>query len=381
MRSKPRILQIGKYYPPYMGGIETHLQNLCHALAPDYDVSVLVASTGRRTSHDVVEGIPVTRVGTWGSFAAAPVSPGLVGEIRRADADLVHIHVPHPVAILAYLASRRRGPLVVTYHSDIVRAKARAVGTVYEPIQRRVFSRCDAIIATSPPYLATSPVLADYRDKCRVIPYGIPLDEFSRVDHDAVRRIRAEHGDRVVIAVGRLIYYKGFEYLIRAMKKVRGKLLIIGDGPLRGPLESEARALGIANQVTFLGEIQNTDIPPYYHASDVFALPSIARSEAFGIVQIEAMACGKPVVNTLLDSGVPFVSINGETGLSVPPRDADALAGALSTLLDDPDRRAALGRAARARAEREFDISIMGRRIRDLYTGILGPQKNAEKHG
>src|SRR6185503_13936130 len=120
---------------------------------------------------------------------------------------------------------------------------------------------------------------------------------------------------------------KGFEYLVQAMEKVDGRLLIIGDGPLRESLMQQAKARGILDRVVFLGEI--SDISPYYHAADVFALASVARSEAFGIVQLEAMACGKPVVNTNLDSGVPFVSLHGETGLTVPPQDPDALAFAL----------------------------------------------------
>src|SRR5262249_13696018 len=148
---------------------------------------------------------------------------------------------------------------------------------------------------------------------------GIALDRFEHCDTDAVARLRQRFGDRLILAVGRLVYYKGFEYLIRSMAQVRGKLLIIGNGPLRAKLDEVAVQLNVSEKVVFLGEVQNDEVTPYYHAADVFALPSVARSEAFGIVQIEAMASGVPVVNTSLDSGVPFVSLHEQTGLTVPP--------------------------------------------------------------
>ncbi len=197
----------------------------------------------------------------------------------------------------------------------------------------------DAIIATSPNYLATSIVLQAHRDRCHVLPYGIPVEQFEQQDDAAVASIRDRFGRRLVITVGRLIYYKGFDVLVRAMKDVDGALVIIGEGPLRPELEAQARDLGIADRVHFLGEIHNRDIAAYYHASDVFALASVARSEAFGIVQLEAMACGLPVVNTGLDSGVPFVSLDGLTGLTVPPGDSVALSRALNKLLDDDELR------------------------------------------
>ena len=366
---KLRVLHVGKYYPPYMGGIETHLQTLCHAIRDDVHLEVVVSNVDGKRVDDVVDGVAVTRVATPFHFAAAPISPGLVGRIRRSRADVVHLHHPNPVAILAYLASGHRGRLVVTYHSDIVRQKV--LGSAFEPLVERAMRRASAIIATSPNYLATSTVLQRHKDRSAVIPYGIEIDEFERVDEAAVRDVRERLGSRLVITVGRLIYYKGFDWLIRAMKSVDGTLVIVGDGPLRSSLEALAREIGVADRVVFLGEVQNRDVIPYYHASDVFALASVARSEAFGIVQIEAMACGKPVVNTSLDSGVPFVSLDGVTGKTVPPRDEKALASALTELLDDAELRATLGAAARRRAREEFHVSVMARRTLDLYRSVV----------
>lgn len=367
---KLRVLHVGKFYPPYMGGIETHLQNLCNELRDLVDLKVLVSNSSTQTIEETVEGVSVTRVGTRATLSAAPISPGLVSRIRREAADIVHLHHPNPIAVMAYLMSGHRGKMVITYHSDIVRQKA--LGRVFQPFLDRSLAWADAIIATSPNYLATSTVLQAHRDRCEVLPYGIPVEQFANRDEAAIARLRERYGSRVVITVGRLIYYKGFDVLVRAMKDVNGTLLVVGDGPLRAELEAQALSLGISDRVHFLGEIHNRDIAAYYHASDVFALASVARSEAFGIVQLEAMACGLPVVNTGLDSGVPFVSLDGLTGLTVPPGDSVALSRALNKLLDDDELRGRLGDAARKRVDTEFTAPVMGRRMLDLYTSLVG---------
>jgi rhamnosyl/mannosyltransferase len=293
----------------------------------------------------------------------------MVSEIRKSHADLVHVHLPNPTAILALFASRYSGPLVVTYHSDTVRQKL--LGRLFEPLLHAALRRSSAIIVTSPNYLETSSVLSSHKHKCKVIPYGVRTADFEEVDQPTVAKLRQEYGDRTIISVGRLVYYKGFEYLIRAMTKVRGRLLIVGEGPLRESLEQLACALGVAGRVTFVGEKQNADVIRYYHAADVFALASIARSEAFGIVQLEAMACGKPVVNTSLLSGVPFVSQHGVTGLTVPPANPDALAIAINSLLDQPQRCRQYGDAARRRVQQEFGLELMAQRTHLLYDGVL----------
>ena len=364
-----KVLHVGKFYPPHMGGIETHVQVLCRELQKRIDVEVLVASETRDDEELWDDGVKVTRVGTRFKLSGAPVCPGLAGKIRRANADIVHLHLPNPPAILSYLASGHRGLVVATYHSDIVRQQFLA--KAFDPILRFFLRRCAYIIATSEKYVETSPVLSDYVDRCRVIPYGIPIEQFSAYDSSEIARIRKQYGSRLIISVGRLIYYKGFMHLVDAMSKVDGHLLIVGEGHLREELEGRARANQVAQKITFLGEIHNHDIVPYYQAADVFALASIARSEAFGIVQLEAMACGKPVVNTNLDSGVPSVSLDGVTGLTVPPNDPLALAGAINRLLGDSELRQAYGRAARARVVEEFDQDVMLERMLGLYSRIL----------
>lgn len=363
MTRRLRVLHVGKFYPPHHGGMESHLETLCHELAEDVDVEVLVSADDGRTVREVVDGIPVTRIGTMATFASASVNPGMARAIRRSRADVVHFHHPNPTAVLSYLASGRRGPLVVTYHSDIVRQ--RVMGALFTPLLNHFLRGAHAILASSPDYARTSPVLRVHGDRVRIVPFGIRAEAFETADAEAVARLRERYGPRVVLAVGRLVYYKGFDYLIRAMPAVGGRLVILGDGPLRGPLRALAEAEGVADRVTLEGAVP--ELAPYYHAADVFALPAVARSEAFGLVQLEAMAAGLPVVNTRIDSGVPFVSRDGESGITVPPADPRALAGALGRLLDAPALRERLGEAGRARVRREFSLRRMVAETRALY--------------
>jgi rhamnosyl/mannosyltransferase len=365
-----RVLELGKYYPPHRGGMETHLKTLCDALKDRIELTALVASDQARTTRSVVDGVPVIRAGTIGCVASAPVCPSLPYLARRIRADLVHIHAPNPAAVLAYLAACRGTPLVVTYQSDTVRQ--RFLGKAFEPILDRALRRA-AIVCTSPQYRDSSPLLQRHRERCHVIPLAIDSPPLTEAGLEAAARIRARYGPRILLAAGRLVYYKGFEHLIRAMRSVAGRLLLAGRGPLRASLERAARENGVAGRVAFLGEVE--DFAPYYEAADVVVLPSIARSEAFGIVQLEAMARERPVVNTWLDSGVPFVSLHGVTGLTVPPADSAALAGAINLLLDRPDLRKSFGAAGRRRVGTHFTVKAMADATLDVFEKVLGRRR------
>lgn len=369
-----RIVHVGKFYPPHFGGMESHLHDLCTGLRQEVEPSVIVANDRNRTTVDDIQGVNVVKVATLGLVASTPICPGMRTRIRNTSADIIHLHHPNPMSFAAYLAANPPGRLVVTYHSDIVRQQR--LGWAFHPLLQQVLDRSAAIIVTSPAIVQNSPVLAPYRDRCHVIPYGIALEKFETFDAVKVAEIRKQYGPRIVLAVGRLVYYKGFDYLIRAMAKVDGQLLLVGDGPLRPKLEEEARKMGVAERVKFLGEVQ--DCVAFYQAADVFVLPSVASSEAFGIVQLEAMACGKPVVNTKLKTGVPFVSLHNITGITAQPSDSAALAGAISLLLDNPTLRARYGAAARKRAREEFALELMVRRTAALYREILGAGKILE---
>lgn len=375
LRSEPAgsvplsVLQLGKFYPPYRGGIESHLHALCRELRKSITVNVLVANETRRLMESEIDGVRVRRLPRLFNLSAAPVCPTMPGEIRRTDADVIHLHLPNPLAALAYLASGHKGRLVITWHSDIVRQKT--IAKMLRALDDALLRRASALIASSPNYVDSSPILSRNRERCRVIPFGIHADAFRLRDPETAEKIRKRYGPRIVLAVGRLVYYKGFEYLIRAMAKVRGHLLLVGEGPLLQKLEREAFDAGAMDRITFLGRVSQEEVIGYYHAADVFVLPSIARSEAFGIAQLEAMACGKPVVNTRLESGVPFVSLDGVTGFTVPPADSDGLAAAINLLLDDPRLRGKFGAAAARRTRDEFSVEVMVDRTLELYRDVM----------
>jgi len=367
-----RVLQLGKYYDPYMGGIETHLSLLCAELRAQDEVEVLVCNTGRRTERGEVKGIQVTRAGAWARAFSTDLCPALVAEISGRTFDVLHLHTPNPMGMLAYLLARkpRHHRLVITHHSDVVRQAG--LRRALHPLFAMTMNRAQCIVATSPNYLETSLELAPYRDRVRVVPYGIDPAPYQDPNHaGAGQHLRARFGERVVLAAGRLIYYKGFETLLESMTEVDGHLVLIGDGPLGSALRSKAQMLGIESRVTFAGEIHQSEIPSWYRAADVFVLSSIARSEAFGIVQLEAMAAGLPVVNTQLDSGVPFVSIDGQTGFTVPPLDPRSLARAINALLADRELRERLGRRAKERVNQLFTKARMVDQLRAIYRGVL----------
>ncbi len=366
-RARPEVLQVGKFYYPHRGGMETHLHLLCGELRKSVNLDVLVANDGLNTRREIVDGVHVTRAGTPLNLASTPLCPSLRAHIRDSEAGLVHLHLPHPTALLSYLTSRQRGRLVITYHSDIIRQKI--LGKAFAPILRRGLERADAIIVGSPNYLETSPFLRPHRERCHIIPFGIPLAPFAQARTEEAAAIRQRFGGPLVLGLGRLVYYKGFEFLVRAMKDVPGHLIIVGDGPLREKLYAEAARAGISGRFTILTDVE--DVIPYYQASDLFVLPSIARSEAFGIVQLEAMACGKPVINTQLDSGVTFVSSHEETGLTVPPGDEVALGRAINRLLANPALCQSYGQTGRRRVTERFSLETMTDSTLRLYEKVL----------
>jgi rhamnosyl/mannosyltransferase len=366
-----RVVHIFKdFYPPTTGGIEQHMRLLCSGLARHIDVSVLVPSRALGRTEEWVDGIEVIRVPELGRYLSAPLCLTMPVELRRLVPDLVHLHFPNPTGDLAYLLSGCRAPVVMTYHADIVRQWPAL--WLYRPVFSRLTRHVDRIITSSDLYLGSSRVLSRHRDRCVVIPYGVDPAPFTLRPGEAatVERLRQEHGRRLVLFLGVLRSYKGLRILLRAMTGVDGHLLVAGRGHC-APLEALADRLGVGDRITFLGEVSETQRRLLLHACQVLVLPSLDRSEAFGIVQLEAMVCGKPVVSSDLQTGVRLVTQHERTGFLVPPGDAEALADALNRLLDDEALCAALGQAARARVEREFGTEAMIERTLAVYDEVL----------
>lgn len=368
-----RITHVNKYYwPPHLGGVETHLHDIASGVAAraGYEVRAIVANEAHETVDETVDGVEVTRLGRMAALSNTPIVPSMPRAIRaeavRPDpADLLHMHFPYPWGEVSWLRATRSGrpgaglPTVVMYHSDIVRQ--RKTLAIYRPLLERFLDSVDVIIASSPNMVEHSPFLAPRAQKCRVVPFGIHVERFADTSQLAARaaKLRASHTRPIVLFVGRLIYYKGADVLVRAMANVDADLVMIGRGPLEGELRELAVAYGVADRITWVPPVNDEELAAWYHAADVFALPSVARSEAFGLVQLEAHASGTPVVTTTLTTGVPFVNAHGVTGFNVPVGDVGALASALQRLVGDSELRAQLGAQARERAQRDFNVDRM----------------------
>jgi glycosyltransferase involved in cell wall biosynthesis len=370
-----RVALVNKYYhPPHLGGIETYVQSLAEGLAasPGMSVEAIVANEGPETVREMVDGVEVLRVGRSFAAASTPVAPGMSAAIRAAatgpePADLFHLQFPYPWGDWAWQRAGCPGPMVLSYHSDIVRQ--RVLGAAYHPVMRRLLARADLIIAATPPMVANSAALAPHADKCRLVPYGIHPERYEATPErlDRARQLRESHDRPIVLFVGRLVYYKGVDVLLRAMAFVDADVVLIGTGPLEGELREIAVASGIEERVTFLPPTGDEELVAYMHAAAVLCLPSVATSEAFGIVQLEAHACGTPVVCTDLPTGVPWVNRDGETGLVVPVGEVDALASALSRLVRDDALRERMGKRARERVLEEFTVERMVASTLDVY--------------
>jgi rhamnosyl/mannosyltransferase len=262
--------------------------------------------------------------------------------------------------------SGHTGQLIITHHADTLGRKA--LRRLSDPFVIRAMQRASRIIVTSRRYLDSSGELAPFRNKCRVIPIGIDMPTPTPYSSASVRDLRSRYGDRLILSVGRLVAYKGLDVLIRAMKYVDATLLLVGSGPLASPLDSLAQTMGLAGRVVMLQSVQ--DLGPLFAAVSVFVLPSVTRAESLGVVQLEAMAAGLPIINTNIDSGVPEVSRDGQTGLTVPPGDEHALARAITMLLDREDLRFRYGVAARNRVLSDFTADLMAERTMELYEEV-----------
>lgn len=369
-----RIVHVNKYFfPPHLGGVEQSLNLLTTRLAgAGHDVRAIVANEGRDTVEETIGGVDVLRLARLAAFASTPIAPGMAGAIRSATngpdaADVLHFHFPYPWGDVAWLTAGARGPAVMTYHADIVRQKNML--KAYAPLLRSVLDRVDRIIVGAPQIAENSPFVSRHLDKVRVVPFAIDPARFEDAEAIEARAAVLQSGLRgpTVLFVGRLVYYKGIEVLVRAMAEVNGDLVIIGTGPLESRLREVATALGIAERITFVPRVDDTDLAAWYRAADVFCLPSTEPSEAYGLVQLEAHLSGTPVVSTDLPTGVPFVNLDGVSGLTVPVGDVAALAAALNKLLSDDELRARLGEQALRRANTDFTLSGMVEQTLQVY--------------
>lgn len=386
----PRVAHLGKYYPPSPGGIEEHTRTLARAQADlGADVRVLVvnhaAADGRDATFDRLTPTPdaeeydgpvrVTRVGRCANVAKLDVAPGLPRALRRLvrwRPDVWHLHAPNVSMMLALLTCPAARPLVVTHHSDIVRQ--RFLKHAVRPLESAIYRRAARLLPTSADYAAGSDVLQRFADKVTPLPLGIDPEPFRDPNPAALAsadELRKKHAGPLWLCVGRLIYYKGLPVSLEALRSVPGTLLVIGTGPLAAELRARAGAFGVSDRVVFHGHATADQLAGAYLAAMALWFPSTARSEGFGLVQVEAMASGCPVVNTAIEhSGVPWVCRHEREGLTVPVNDPAALAAAANRLLAETGLRARLADAGRERVATEFDHRVMAERSLAIYQAV-----------
>lgn len=366
-----RILHIYKDYFPVVGGIENHVRLLAEAQAArGHTVTALVTSPNRHARVEIINGVRVIFASRLLNLSSAPCSVELFQRAAELPSEITHLHAPYPVGESAqYLFGKTRA-LVLTYHSDIVRQKI--MGALYTPLLHRVLARVNVIIATSPNYIETSRVLARWKKKCVVVPLGIPVPPAPPTPG----RPRVENDGRLLF-VGKLRYYKGVNYLLQALPQIPGaQLTIVGTGPMEQNWKALADALGVAARVQWLGALSDDALRAQYAACDVFVLPCSERSEAFGAVQLEAMAAQRPIVSCDVNTGVAWVNQHEATGLVTPPKNPQALAQALGRLLQDDALRHKLGAAGRERFAREFTGAAMVERVERVYANALAGEKS-----
>jgi glycosyltransferase involved in cell wall biosynthesis len=367
------VLHLGKFYPPAKGGMETILELICDRTSREVRNRVLVANAGWAMSEERHGDVDVRRLPAVAKIGAVAICPTLPFQLAREAADVIVIHEPNPMALLAYFLVRPAGRLIVWFHSEVIRPSWR-YRLFYRPFLQFALARAARIVVASPTLAASAPQLDEWRPKCVVIPYGVhppavppPVAIARRAE-----ALRTKYQRPIVLFVGRLVTYKGLDVLLESMVGSPAVALVVGVGPLRRALEEKADLLGLTNRVLFLGEVDADELAALYHASDVFVLPSVTRQEAFGVVQIEAMAYGKPVISTDLGTGVAWVNQHGSTGLVVPSANPLALREAISRLLADPTTRDVMGAAGARRARTVFAVERMTERTLDLYRDVMG---------
>lgn len=363
-----KLLVVNKLYHPWVGGVESIVRECAeYFFRRGACVTALVCQVQGFRSDEIIHGVRVLRAASFGMLWGMPLSLDFFQCFFRESkrADIIAIHHPFPLADLAIFFMRPKAHIIVHYHSDIVRQGI--VAYFLAPLFRFTLSRAKKIVVSSNNLLVNSPLLTRYQDKCQIIPFPINLIEIdAALSLEIQNTIKKKYGDYIIF-VGRFSYYKGLEYLIKALSASSIQLICIGDGPLKKRMRVLVKKMGFENRVVFLTTQPRDQLLNFMAAARMCILPSTHKSEAFGIVLAEALACGTPVVSTELGTGTSFVNQNGKTGIVVPPRDSAKLAEAIALLLEGDELRLLYGTQGREWIEQicSYDRNMVG--LKSIY--------------
>lgn len=373
-----RVLHFYKtYYPDTVGGIEQVIRQLAVGTTRLGMRNVVLSLSRAKDLEPITfEGHTVVRVPLDFEIASNGFSTAALKALARlaAECDIVHYHFPWPFMDLAHFLARVAKPTVVTYHSDIVRQKM--LLRLYSPLKQRFLRSVDAIVATSPNYMASSPVLERYRDKTRIITYGLDKSIYPAPDAERLAYWRDKVGIKFFLFVGVLRYYKGLHVLLDAVANTDYPVVIVGAGPIEIELKAHAARLGLAH-VMFVGQLDDADKVALLTLCYAMAFPSHLRSEAFGISLLEGAMFGKPMISSEIGTGTTYINVDGDTGLVVPPDDSPAFGAAMRTLWENPDLAADMGARAALRYEELFTAERMAANYAALYRELVARHAGA----
>ena len=375
-----KVLQFGKFYPPDVGGIETAIYNITEELnKKGIKCDVLCSNSKREYKKEIIDRgsykYIVYRTKSYGKIASTSITPQMIFKLKEIidNYDIIHLHHPDPMANFAlFLVNPKKQKIVIHWHSDIIRQKFAL--KFYRPLLNWMLKKADVIIGSSTKYIEESEQLKKFKNKCVPIPYGIKKENL-KINEEKIKEIKKKfENKKIIFSLGRFIYYKGFEYLIESSKYLPDDYIIVigGDGELRKKYEKLIMNNNLLNKVFLIGKIPQTHLGSYYKACDLFCLPSIEKSEAFGLVIVEAMSFGKPVVATnIKGSGVSWVNQNGVTGLNVEPKNPKALADAIRFICENPEIYIKMSKNALKRFEEEFTVEKEILKILKIYNKLL----------
>ncbi|MDP2804655.1 MAG: glycosyltransferase family 4 protein [Gallionellaceae bacterium] len=368
----PRVLHFFKtYYPDSFGGIEQVIFQLCEGTAKfGFKSEVLALSPRAQDIPIKVAGHLVHQASLDIQVASTGFSLSAFGKFAELakQADIIHLHYPWPFMDIVHFATRHGKPVVVTYHSDIIRQKK--LLQLYRPLKNCFLSSVDRIVATSPNYLATSTVLNRFRDKVVEITYGLDKSTYPIPAPELLDDWRSKFGGKFFLFVGMLRYYKGLHILLDAVAGTDYPVVIIGSGPVEDELKEHANRLGLKN-IYFLGALPDEDKVALLQLCYAVVFPSHLRSEAFGISLLEGAMYGKPMISSEIGTGTSYINVNGETGLVVEAGNSAAFREAMRYLWENPDSAHQMGLRAEERYWKLFTADRMAESYANLYKELL----------
>ena len=372
----PKIVHLGKYFYPDQGGIENVTLNLARgASLAGHNVTVVCFASDAIGGSTIYDGVRVLKSSASSLIASQPVGFRYLVDFYKSawKADLVHLHMPNMLAAFCAILMPPKVRLLVHWHSDVINKGW--LGRLFYPLQYLLLYKADAIVATSPSYVDASILLANFREKITVIPIGIdarrPAQKYICLPDKLSTFIGSK---KIILAIGRLVPYKGFEFLILSANYLspEARVVIVGDGPMRSNLESIINDSYLEDRVILAGRLSDDQINSLLYKSSIYCMSSINKAEAFGVVMLEALSCGVPIVATdISGSGVPWVNKHGLSGLIVPAEDPKAMAQACNQILSSERLRSQLSNGAKQRFSDEFTADLSISRILNLYSELL----------